>query len=306
MERLTNTPQQTSPAALESYLACPSRRSSVGLDWGPLVVRSRIEPDANDGIFIPATPDPWLVAMTGGQRYVEVKHGRQWRGAPSGPGTVAVTSPGNVTEIRWRSKADAPIATVHIHIDAGLLHRFATQAAERDPGRIEVIDALAESDPLVESVGRALDRELAAPTAQGRLFTDAAAQLLTAHLLRRYCALPIAPARTGATLSKRKLARVRDYVEANIARPVTLDDLAGVACLSLYHFARAFKRTTGETPHDFVRRLKVEQAKRLLCETDLDIAAIAASLGYSSASHFALLFQGETGMAPAAFRSMAR
>jgi AraC family transcriptional regulator len=299
-------PRQTSSAALERYLACPSQRSSVALGWESMIVRCRVEPPLNDYLFIPGTPDPWLVLVTSGRRRVEVRDGPRWRGTSSGRGQVAVTSPGTVTEIRWRTDIDSPFETVHIHLEAGLFHRFATEVADCDRRRVELIDALAEIDPLIEQVGTALARELQSPTMAGRLFRDAAAQLLTVHLLRHHCAFPIVPARSAGALSDRKLRQVRDYVEAHMDVQITLDHLAQVAGLSSYHFARMFKRASGETPHGFVRRLKLERAKRLLRESDWDVSRVARVLGFSSASHFSAMFQRHTGTTPTVFRSLGR
>jgi AraC family transcriptional regulator len=300
----TTPPRQTSSAALETYLAGPSRWSSTDLYGGPLIVRSRVEPAVNDYLFIPATPDPWLVVMTGGKRHVEVRDGRRWRGAHSGPGQVAVTSPGTVTEIRWRGEGDAPIETLHICLDAGLFHRVASDVSRCDPGGIEVLDILSEKDPFIEQIGTALTRELTAPSMCGHLFADAAAQLLSAYVLQHYCVFPSAPPSSAPALSRRKVRQVQDYVEANMAAAIALDELAEVVGINVYHFARMFKRATGETPHSFVRRRKLGHAKRLLAETEWEVSKVARAVGYLSSSHFAAVFQREAGVTPSVYRSL--
>ena len=306
MTSTTSRPRRTSSAELERYLVCPSQRSSADLGWTSIVVRSRIEPAVNDYLFLPGVPDPWLVAVIAGTRHVEVRNGDHWRTARSVPGHVGVTSPGSATEIRWRTDSSEPLRTVHMHVEANVFSRFAMEAADCDPRRIEIVDTLAETDPLVGEIGKSLEHELAAPSPAGRLLADGAAQVLAAHLLRHYCAFPITATRRSNALSPRKLRQLNDYVEAHMEAPVTLDDLAAVVGMSLYHFARGFKRATGETPHGFVTRLKLERAKRLLCETDLDMPRIARALGFSSPGHLASVFQKHVGVKPSVFRDIGR
>jgi AraC family transcriptional regulator len=285
-------PRETTSAEMERYLINPSIRTSMNLNWGPLVVRSRLEPSVNHYVCIPGTPDPWLVLTTGGgRRRVEVRDGPNWRTAFSGPGDLAVTSPHRITEVRWESADGSPIQMVHVCIDAALLYRFAAEAADCDPRRIEVIDGFAQQDPLVEHVVGALARELEYPHTCSRLLADSAAHLLTAHLLRHYSAFPISTKPSAPTLSARKVRQVRDYVEAHLSSALNLDNLASVVNMSTFHFARLFKIATGETPHAFVTRVRMERAKALLRSTDLPVANVARALGFSSKSHFAAAFR---------------
>jgi hypothetical protein len=100
---------------MEKYLANPSLRSSVGSDWGHLTVRTRLEPASCRYLRIPATPDPWLVLTTGGgPRKTEVRSRNGWSCAFSGPGNLALTSPGKSTEIRWDRGDGSGIETIHV------------------------------------------------------------------------------------------------------------------------------------------------------------------------------------------------
>jgi AraC family transcriptional regulator len=300
-------PRETTSAEMERYLMNASIRTSMDLNWGPLVVRLRREPPVNHYVCIPGTPDPWLVLTTGGgSRRVEVRDGPNWRGAISGPGDLAVTSPHRITEVRWESADGSQIQTVHVCIDATLFYRFAAEVADCDPRRVEVIDGFAQKDPLVEHVFAALARELECPQTCSRLLADSAAHLLTAHLLRHYSAFPPRTKPSVPALSTRKVRQVRDYVEARLSSALNLDDLASVVHMSTFHFARLFKISTGDTPHAFVTRIRMERAKALLRSTDLPVANIANAVGFSSKSHFAAAFQRSTGVTPALFRTICR
>lgn len=72
--------------------------------------------------------------------------------------------------------------------------------------------------------------------------------------------------------------------------------------MSVAHFSRQFKRSTGLAPSQYFIRLRMAQARRLLRETDRSIIAIGMDVGYSSPSHFAQVFRKETGIAPSDYR----
>ena len=127
---------EVSSREIEQYLANPSLHSSSGTDWGKLTVRVRMEPASCRYLHIPATPNPWLVLTTGGGlRKTEVRNRNGWSSAVSGPGNLALTSPGKSTEIRWDKGDGSGIETIHVSIDAALFHRFAAENFECDPSR---------------------------------------------------------------------------------------------------------------------------------------------------------------------------
>ena len=224
----------------------------------------------------------------------------------SGPGDLAITSPRTITEVRWSSPESDPIETIHVCIDAALFNRIGAETVNGDPRRIEILNGFSHKDPLVEQVVRALAEELKCPRTATRLFADSAARFLTVHLLRHYSAIPICQMRPAPVLNPRKLRAVRDYIEAHISDQLSLDDLASVAHISSFHFARLFKSATGETPHDFVTRIRMERAKTLLRDTDLPAFKIAKDVGFSSKSHFSAAFRRSHGLTPVRFRNIYR
>lgn len=83
----------------------------------------------------------------------------------------------------------------------------------------------------------------------------------------------------------------------------SIAELADLVDLSTDHFRRAFKASTGSSPHAMTSRLRIEEAKRLLCETRKPAIEIALELGFSSASHFSTRFKQLAGMSPTAWRA---
>ena len=103
-----------------------------------------------------------------------------------------------------------------------------------------------------------------------------------------------------------RLSRARDYLGAHFYDRVTLEDAARVACLSPFHFNRVFARAFGETPHEFVTRVRIDQAKKLLLAENQSVTDICFDIGYDSLGSFSMKFRSLTGFAPAEFRRQAR
>jgi transcriptional regulator of acetoin/glycerol metabolism/AraC-like DNA-binding protein len=96
--------------------------------------------------------------------------------------------------------------------------------------------------------------------------------------------------------------RMREYIDAHISENISLDVMAEMAALSVFHFARAFRQSFGVPPHSYLVRRRVEHAHRLLQQTELALSEIALSTGFSDHSHFAKHFRRVTGMTPSAAR----
>jgi AraC family transcriptional regulator len=96
-------------------------------------------------------------------------------------------------------------------------------------------------------------------------------------------------------------ARVHSYIESNVGEQVRLEDLARVAGVSRFHFARQFRRRTGESPMAYLLRTRIERAKTLLRRDDVKLSELAAILGFSDQSHFTRTFRRIAGMSPSAF-----
>jgi AraC family transcriptional regulator len=98
------------------------------------------------------------------------------------------------------------------------------------------------------------------------------------------------------------LKQVTSFVSENYATEIKLDELAQVAGMSSFHFAREFKRTTGTTPHQYLIRFRVERAKALLSQNELPLTEVGLRAGFSHQSHFTRLFRRITGTTPHLYR----
>ncbi|WP_019535794.1 helix-turn-helix domain-containing protein [Paenibacillus ginsengihumi] len=114
------------------------------------------------------------------------------------------------------------------------------------------------------------------------------------------------PERCSPAFSSRDpmMRQVLAYIHERYTEELTVEELAGIALQSRFHFIRSFKAEVGETPYQYVLRLRVEEAKRLLRHTKQTVTEIAFRLGFSSASQFYRVFVKAAGVSPERFRRL--
>ena len=137
--------------------------------------------------------------------------------------------------------------------------------------------------------------------------------VLALHSLEDERALEIVDAYLGATLAPvevigglppRRLQRVFSHIRENVARDLTVSELASVVGMSQYYFSKLFKMSTGTTPHQYVMRQRVERAQEQLRESRTALAEIATQVGFETQSHFTSVFRRLVGVTPKHYRAM--
>jgi AraC family transcriptional regulator len=169
-------------------------------------------------------------------------------------------------------------------------------------GGAEVAPIINFADPLVTQIARTLALEAESGPAD-RLLVDGLSMALAVQVARRFWPCRPPPDADGRGLSRERLRRVLDHIEAHLGDELSLADLAGVACLSPFHFSRCFKQAVGVGPQRYVLRRRVERARDMIRRTGEPLAAIARLLGFADQSHFTNVFRRETGATPARFRA---
>ena len=149
-----------------------------------------------------------------------------------------------------------------------------------------------------------LCREAAAPPDNVfELFAEGWADQALAHIFRVNCGSELERKSPRNPLSSsRSMRRIEEYVRDNVAEQLSLAAMSNVVGLSKRHFLRAFKEATGTTPHRFVLRVRIEEAKRRLIETNEAVTEVAFASGFGSSQRFATSFRSATGVTPSAFR----
>jgi AraC family transcriptional regulator len=231
-------------------------------------------------------------------RYEGVK-----RHVPPPAGAISVVPAGSPA--RWLASGHR--AAVHVYLEPGLLARVAAEAFDLDPTRTLVPPLDALDLPHVRAVMLAVDAELTAGGAGGPLAAESLANVLAVHLIRHVLASRLPTRRRDGTLPRAKLRAVVEYIEEHLNASPSLEQMAAVARLSVYHFARQFKAATGLPPHQYVILRRVERAKQFLQGGgDLSLAEVAICAGFCDQSQLCHHFKRLVGVTPGRFRMPAR
>jgi AraC family transcriptional regulator len=225
------------------------------------------------------------------------------RHVPPAAGSIMLVPAGSPALWRWHGSKDS----LHIYLEPGLVARVAGEAFGLDPARLTVPPLDGLDLPALQAAMRAVDTELTADGAGGPLAAESLANVLAVHLIRHVLA-PRRPARgPNGALPRGKLRAVVEYIEEHLDASPTLEQMAAVARLSPYHFARQFKAATGLPPHEYVIARRVERAKQFLQGgADLSLAEVAAQAGFSDQSQLTRHFKRLIGVTPGQFRMSAR
>lgn len=282
--------------------AVPQTRVLRQAQWPQLLIQTHVEP----GNIAPATmksvPEVQLILRRVGYSKMTLTGGGSVRCFEPRPGDLFLTAPHQPAyNMQRTSLCGWPVQNTHLYLSAPLLARAASETFGVDAARVELRDGSCLRDPLLRQLLLTLGRELASRTAANPVFTETVAQLVAAQLLRQHCTIRhYLPEPTGR-LAPALLRRLKNYIEERLAEPLTLQELASIACLSAYHFCRVFKHTTGLSPNQYVIAQRLHRARQLLCAGQ-PTGQAALAVGYADPRHFARLFRRHVGCTPAAYR----
>lgn len=286
---------------LQKFPRAALSASSAGLGWRGIAAELRAHP-AGDLPPFQADQLEITLALTGERdAFVNRKGAGLRQQTRVDAGTIWI-SPVGVGEDDIR--ITRPLANIlHLYLPAEPFRALSdTEGGSRfDAGAIRYLAGV--QDGLIRQMGQALLEEMSVPTAGGRLLAQSLGAALTARLVQAYSdrAGPVSQSpRHG--LDRRRAERVIAYMQAHLGEDIGLDDLAAIACLSPFHFARMFRQRTGMPPHRYLAQLRMEAARRWLRTGERPMAEVAAACGFGSPSAFARAFRQATGVTPGAFR----
>jgi AraC family transcriptional regulator len=196
----------------------------------------------------------------------------------------------------WVGLVNAPHLQISIS-DAALM-----AASEGANGEVELRASRKFADPRLSALVGAVHVEKIAGFPGGRLFLDSVEQAIAVALVNRHAVRhrPVQISKGG--LSSAHLRRVKELVHTKIAGDLGLDEMAQSVGLSTAHFARMFRKSTGETPHQFLLRERVERAKAMLRGRNMRILDVAVACGFKTQQHFAQVFRDVYGVRPTEYR----
>jgi AraC family transcriptional regulator len=277
--------------------AASNRRQWVGLE----AIRYRDQPP--NGAFQPPLTHHSLLLFLHTPNEFEAEYEGISRVVPPPAGSILMVPAGSPALWRWGTHSDS----LHVFLEPRWVARVATEEFELDPARVSLPPLDGLHLPQLRAAMLAVNDELTADAAGGRLAAESLANLLAVHLIRNASAPRPLARRTYGALPRGKLQAVVEYIEGHLDAGLTLDQMAAAAHLSPYHFARQFKAAMGLPPHQYVLARRVERAQQLLQpEGDLSLAEIAARAGFSDQSQFSHHFKRLVGVTPGQFRRSAR
>src|SRR5262245_4330833 len=183
-------------------------------------------------------------------------------------------------------------------LSIGISDTALTAASERTDGEVELRSADHLVDARIGGLAAVLNAERVAGFQSGRLFLDSIEQALAVALVHGYAARDSAAPTYRGGLGAERMRRVTEFIQAGLERDLTLVDLAQSVGLSTAHFAVMFHKSTGETPHQFVVRCRMERAKEILRTGKTRIVDVAVACGFKTQQHFARVFRHMYGATP--------
>jgi AraC family transcriptional regulator len=272
--------------------------ASDGLGW--VGMEAFHYPDLRDTeVDVPPLTHHTLVLVNRPPDELDLQYEDVDRHAPPPAGSISVIPAGIPVRWRWGGSKDS----LHVFLEPRLIAQVAAESFELDPARV-VVPSLDGLDlPQLRAAMQAVDAELNAGDAGGKLAADSLANILAVYLIR-YVSAPRRPKRDpDGRLPRHRLRAVIAYIEDHLVAGLTLEELAAVAHVSPYHFARQFRAATGLPPHQFVIARRVERAKLLLRNGhDLTLAQVASQTGFWDQGHFTRHFKRLIGVTPKRFR----
>ena len=215
------------------------------------------------------------------------------------PGTTWLC-PAGIREEATRLSGDMP-EVLHVYLPPASFLRLSARTTRRYQSHV--------TNPAVLRLTGKIVRELHEETSSGGLKMDALAVELIGTLARDHAEVsPSGPAVALArgVLDRRRLDRVLEYIEAHIDADISINDLAGAACFSLFHFVRAFHLAMGRPPHTYLSERRLDRAKQMLAYSGTSLVDISLICRFSGQANFTKAFTKGVGVSPGRYRNPER
>ena len=278
----------------EPFLESRPTVSSAPLQWRGLVLEGHT---VSAGlIHHHKHPEHCIVAVSNGNVPYEVSMRGQTRRFISQAGTICLLPRGSEHEVNWLRETEQVVLALKPCLLSNVL------AETADERNVELREHWNLSDRHISALVMEMMADLRDGSPAGTLYGEMLANSLAVYLLKCHSNLTkrMQPYRGG--LSRSTLNRVLEYVNANLSDKLALGELAQVAGINVYHFARVFKQSTGESPHQHVLRRRIEKAKELLRHAKVSVIEASARTGFVDQSHFSKVFRRMVGVAPSEYR----
>lgn len=272
--------------------------SSADTPWSGFQVEEHLSPETGSESQW-YYPHPHVVLQTGGCsnfRYRDRPRGEQRTLLE--PDTVALLPKDYEMSFAWEGAARFLV----VELNTRMLGRLFEGDGRPPPPSI--ISAKRLQDPSLLCLMKNIETEVRAGSPTGRVYGESLSIALSAYVLTRYSATRRVPETAGLrhAFSAQQVRRLVEYMRAHLGEEIGIAELAAIAHLSPFHFCRVFRKSFGVSPHRYLMQERVDMAKKLLADHCLEIAHVAARVGYATQSHFTAVFRRLTGVTPRQYR----
>jgi AraC family transcriptional regulator len=218
----------------------------------------------------------------------------------AGSGSVLIVPNGLEASVQvWRARPDMQWI---LEFDPATMEQ---RIAESLGGsHLELVPHFDVTDSQLLRLLQTLHGDLCSGSPAGSLFGETVGAALALHLAQNYSTRSGTSGQLTGGVAEKSLRRVLEYIQANLGGDLHLQELAEIADLSTFHFAKLFKRSTGSSPHQYVLQRRLERAKELLRNPHISLSEVSLRAGFADQSHLSNVFRRFVGLTPARFRTL--
>jgi len=197
---------------------------------------------------------------------------------------------------------DKPFHSLFFYLPRSALDGVAEQSGAPRIGELDCELGIGHDDAVIRHIGASFREGLGRPDETNQLFVDHMMLALTAHVAQTYGGLRRSAELARGGLAPWQMKRACERLESDLGGKLSLHQIAAEFDLSVSHFSRAFRISTGLPPHQWLLRQRVKAAKQLMGVRDLPLSEIAMSAGFANQSHFTRVFSAVIGVSPGVWR----
>jgi AraC family transcriptional regulator len=193
---------------------------------------------------------------------------------------------------------DGPLHTMMWFVPRQALNALADEANLSHIDELRFDPCVGVGDEIIRQISASMLPALRSPEQVSRLFADHVALALTAHVAHAYGGMPTGPRLVKGGLAPWQERRAKQMLIANLSGDIALAEIAKACGLSVSHFSRAFRKSTGLAPHAWLLQARVDHAMTLIRRRDQSLSEIALACGFVDQSHFTRVFVQRVGLTP--------
>jgi AraC family transcriptional regulator len=281
------------------YFESVANATSEALGWVGLRL-IRTNETSNDVVFNTALQNSITLDLTGTAKHLSIIDGKSYDG-PTFVDEICFIPSGLSSRFAWKVLGPAQ-SSIMLEFDHRLFIHHSPELVSERFVQGHLLPQNFAAHPELSFLIKYLTRELDVHTARGLLFAETLTRLIAMEIAECFWSLP-PQKRKDRLRPNTRVILVRDYIEANFAKNLSLRELGKISNLSSTHLIAMFKQMTGQTPFSYLISRRVREAIHLLRTTDMPISQVALQVGFSDQQQMSHVFRRKLGRTPKFFRS---